>query len=194
MLRAAKHFWGDIAISEEFQILARQKMSRPVSAAPPDVVYRFRSEPFTLIRRFRHVSANDALTASVLVATLIRALLDAYGILNRICSMPSTELLNFLAARDPRAASALKRVVESSQQELREHPELLSELAEAIVGKEDRDEFAEPQRTHEGDSHIPPWLKSEATRASQQRTRSGAIKSYEANQRLSEEAVGNIHA
>lgn len=125
---------GERGTVENLQGLAREKMSAPAPAPSEEAAIAFRSHLYNLLRKFGDVRNSDPATAGLIVASLVRASVDAYFALNRIWTTGIRESMEVIRRDNPAAAAALQRVVEAPLDRLREEPRPLRTMVDALVG------------------------------------------------------------
>lgn len=136
LFATGKHLYGDKAMSEVLQSMARITLRSPAPAPSEQAAFAHRSRPFNLLCKFRDLCKDDPATAGLIVAELVHSSVEAYFALNRIWTIGIRERMAVIAAHNRQGADALRQVMETPLQTLCEEPELLEGMVQLLVGDE----------------------------------------------------------
>lgn len=78
ILAGAEHFWGDRDAGNRVCNAARDAATRKPPNPLANVTFRYKTQPFDLLREFYAVSKTDKAAASLVVATLVRVVTDGF--------------------------------------------------------------------------------------------------------------------
>lgn len=139
LFTSARVLDGDKGVASSLQASAANGSQRPAPRPSPAEIFRFRCQPYDLLRMFRSCPPGDAAAASLVVGALVQAAIEGYFLLHRIRRPEIVETLSVISSARPDIGSALRRVLVSSVQALQAEPKILDELVTLVFGNEGGD-------------------------------------------------------
>ena len=132
----SQYAWGDRQIGSEIQAVAKA-----IDAAGPPLLsqgalFRFKCEPFDLLRKYLALSPRDVPSAQLVLSRLIGSCIDAFFARNRAWNPEIARTIERLRERDPDCARAVANVLEASPHELASNPHLVESMVNRLAGSE----------------------------------------------------------
>lgn len=140
-----RYVLGDRVLADEIQRIARGVAAEKPPPPTNRDMFRFRGEPFDLLRKYESLSMKDAYASAVVLSRLVSTCVDCYFALNREWNLGIGTAMDRLRKLNPEGAEALSRVLERSSVELAEDPKLVETMVRLLAGDEPYDEI-EPGR------------------------------------------------
>lgn len=151
----AGHHWGDKDSALRLRLAAQNAMSREMPKPSPSTVFRYKTQPFDLLRAFNAVRKRDTAAAALVVSALVRVVIDGFFSLNRMRPVSTTDVLRVMSLRSLSGSKALRQVLEADIEELCANPTPLERMVVAIIGEEQIIDCGDSHSTENSPSVAP---------------------------------------
>lgn len=120
------------ALVREARSLLRKAVEPPSAAE----VFRFRCQPFDLLRAFSQMAGSDATAAGIVLSTLVQTIVDGFFVVNRVRRPRVNDTLRSIAQIRPDVAELLATVLRTPISKLQSEPAPLLLLVSRVFGEE----------------------------------------------------------